>query len=180
MGTDRIKNILMARKTGIFAVLAVTMCTAAVLLSQQPALAQTSSNSTGTKGSTTPAIKGSVSISNATNAFVKANVKVDFGTAENTAKAQVTNGVIVGGSLSDVQGYLAYTFRVANYDAGTYKVVVVDAGNGQVLYTSSDMILYNGGIGGGYGGCHHGAGYGAYSGGQHMNGSSSGMSGSSI
>ena len=164
---------LASRRALTLAILAVTMCTAAVLLAEQPALAQSSSNNTGTTSSTTPTIKGSVSISNATNAFVKANVKVDFNTAATTAKAQVTNGAIVSGRLSDVQGYLVYTFRVANYDAGTYKVVVVDAGNGQVLYTSSDMTLYNGGIGGG---CHH-SGYGGFGWGQHANSGSSTSSG---
>lgn len=150
------------QRTIVFAVLAVALAGTAIVLAQ-PALAQTTN-------STAPAIKGSVSLANATNAFVKDNVKVDFNTAANTAKGQITNGVVVGGQLSSVQGYLAYTFRVANYDAGTMKVVVVDAGNGSVLYTSNDLPLYNGGIGGG-GGCHHG-GYGHGMG--HMRGSMSG------
>jgi len=150
-----------------------------LLLLQQPAQAQTSSNSTGTNGSTTPTIKGSISISNATNAFVKANLKVDFNTAANNARAQVTNGVIVGARLAGVQGYLVYKFTVANYDAGTSKIVIVDAGNVQVLYTSNDMPLYNGGIGGG--GCPHGGGYGGHYGwsGQHANSGSTSSFGTS-
>jgi len=112
-----------------------------------------------TGNQTSPQLKGSVSIQNATNDFVKNNVKVAFNDAANTAKGQVDNGVVTGGRLSVVQGYLAYTFQVANYDAGTMKVVVVDAGNGSVLYTSDDMPLYNGGIGG-Y--CGHHGGFGMY------------------
>jgi hypothetical protein len=47
-------------------------------------------------------------------------------------------------------------------DEGIMKVVSVDAGNGQVLYTSNDLTLHNGGISGGcpgggagWGGTHH-------------------------
>ncbi len=159
------KRTFTSRRTLALALFAATMCTAGVLVAEQPALAQTS-NSTGTNGTTTPTIKGSVSISNATNAFVKANVKIDFNTAANTAKAQMPNSVVIGGRLSNVQGYLVYSITVANYDAGTSRIVIVDAGNGSVLYTSSDMPLYNGGVGGG---CHHGGFGGGYGMGHHMN-----------
>ena len=171
------RNRLTSRRTVTLALLAAVMSTAAVLIAEQPALAQTSSNSTGTNGSAAPAIKGSVSVSNATNAFVKANVKIDFNTAANTAKAQMPNSVIIGGRLAEVQGYLVYSITVANYDAGTSRVVIVDAGNGSVLYTSSDMPLYNGGLGGH--GCH--GGFGGNGWGHHMNSgsSSSGTSGTS-
>ena len=65
-----------------------------------------------------------------------------------------SNERVTGGQLAQVQGYLVYTFKVVNYDAGTYKVVIVDAGNGSVLYTSDSMTLQNGGLGcGGWG--HH-------------------------
>ena len=129
------------------------------------AVAQTTNNNQTTSSPTInhtnaiPQLKGSVSIQNATNDFVKNNVKVAFNDAANTAKAQVPNGVVIGGSLSAVQGYLTYIFKVANYNAGNMKVVVVDAGNGKVLYTSNDMPLYYGGLGGGFGcggyGGHH-------------------------
>jgi uncharacterized membrane protein YkoI len=132
--------------------IAVVTAFAGLLVPQlmNQASAQSANNQTGTA----PQLKGSVSIQNATNDFVKNNVKVSFTDAANTAKAQVANGVITGGRLSVTQGYLAYTFRVANYDTGIMKVVIVDAGNGSVLYTSDDMPLYNGGIGGYCG--HHG------------------------
>lgn len=130
-----------------------------------------SANQTGTA----PQLKGSVNIQNATNDFVKNNVKVSFTDAANTAKGQVANGVVTGGRLSVVQGYLAYAFSVANYDAGTMKMVIVDAGNGSVLYTSDDMPLYNGGIGG-YCGHHGGFGHSWNS----MGKSSSGMTGTTL
>jgi uncharacterized membrane protein YkoI len=141
----------------VLAGIAVVAAFAGMLVPQlmNQASAQSANNQTGTA----PQISGSVNIQNATNAFVKNNVKVSFTDAANTAKGKVENGVVTGGRLSVVQGYLAYTFSVANYDAGTMKMVVVDAGNGSVLYTSDDMPLYNGGIGGGYCGHHGGFGY---------------------
>ncbi len=124
-------------------ILAVTMSIAAVFLVQS-ASAQTSNQTTAQ----IPELKGSVSIDNATNEFVKENVQVPFNTAAQTALGEVENGRVISGQLSAVQGYLSYVFKVANYDAGTYKVVIVDAGNGDVLYTSGDLTLRNGGIGG--------------------------------
>jgi uncharacterized membrane protein YkoI len=132
---------------------------AAAIFAVQPALAQ-GTNSTQPGQATTqakPSIKGSVSIQNATNAFVRDNVKVPFATALSTAQSQVSGGTVTGGQLTVVQGYLVYEFKVANYNAGTYRVVIVDAGNGSVLYTSQDMTLHNGGLGGfGCGGRHFG------------------------
>jgi uncharacterized membrane protein YkoI len=142
------------------AVLAVAMV-GVIVLSPMSVLAQNSTNATNNNALTAPNINGSVSIQNATNDFVKNNMKITFIDAANTAKGQVPNGVVVGGRLSDVQGFLVYSFSVANYDAGTMKIVIVDAGNGQALYTSNDLPLYNGGIGGGcpggagWGGMHH-------------------------
>src|SRR6266511_2942270 len=149
------------------AVLAVAMV-GVIVLSPMSVLAQNSTNTTNNNALTAPNINGSVSIQNATNDFVKNNVKVTFTDAANTAKGQVPNGVVVGSRLSDVQGFLAYTFSVANYGAGTMKIVIVDAGNSQVLYTSNDLPVYTGGIGGGcpggagWGGMHH-HGFGMYS-----------------
>jgi len=145
-----------------FAVLAVTMV-GLVVLGPISVLAQNSTNTTSNGTQAKPNITGSVSIQNATNAFVKNNVKINFNDAANTAKAQMTNGVVTSGRLSEVQGFLTYTFMVANYDAGTMKIVIVDAGNGSVLYTSNDMPLYNGGLGGygcGRGPHHHFGGFG--------------------
>jgi uncharacterized membrane protein YkoI len=133
------------------------------------ASAQTTGNNQTAPSSTTnqtnaPQIKGSISIRNATNDFVKNNVKVSFVDAANTAKGQVTNGIVLGGRLSITQGFLTYTFKVANLDSSMMKIVVVDAGNGKVLYTSNDLPLFNGGLGGfgcsGHGTHHHFGGFG--------------------
>jgi uncharacterized membrane protein YkoI len=162
MMTDRKSlNNKVVVPAAVVAMLAVAMV-GVIVLSPMSVLAQNSTNTTTNNNAlTAPNINGSVSIRNATNDFVKNNVRVSFTDAANTAKGQVPNGVIVGGRLSDVQGFLAYTFSIANYDAGTMKIVIVDAGNGQVLYTSNDLPLNNGGIGGaclgsaGWSGMHH-------------------------
>jgi uncharacterized membrane protein YkoI len=143
------------------AVLAMAMV-GVVLLSPISVLGQNSTNTTNMNPQTRPTITGSVNVQNAINDFLKNNVKVSFSDAANTAKAQVPNGVVVEGRLSDVHGFLAYTFSVVNYDGGTMKIVIVDAGNGQVLFTSNDLPLHIGGIGGSilgggadWGGLHH-------------------------
>jgi len=137
-------------------IVAVVLSVATVLIIQ-PALAQTNSTAS------TPQLKGSVSIENATNAFVRDNAKVSFNDAASTAKSQVNNGVVIGGKLTIAQGFLVYTFNVANYDAGTSRIVIVDAGNGSVLYTSNEMPLRYGGLGG-FGGCGHHGSYGHWNG----------------
>ena len=152
--------------------IAIVAAFAGVLVPQL--INQASAQSTN-QTSTVPQLKGSVNIQNATDDFVKNNVKVSFIDAANTANGQVANGVVTGGKLSVVQGYLAYAFSVANYDSGTMKTVIVDAGNGSVLYTSDDMPLYNGGIGG-Y--CGHHGGFGHNWNG--MGKSSSGMTGTTL
>ena len=167
-GTPHFSN----NKKAIVAGILVVSLSVAAFLVIQPALAQqllmpsysrvaaqqTTSNSSST------IIKGSVSLQNATNDFVKNNVKIPFATGANTAQSQVSNGVVVGGKLAEVQGYLVYVFNVADYNDGTLRVVIVDAGNGSVLYTSQAMTLYYGWINGGYGGeykrHHHHEGYG--------------------
>jgi uncharacterized membrane protein YkoI len=156
----------------LLAGIAIVAAFAGVLVPQL--INQASAQSTN-QTSTVPQLKGSVNIQNATDDFVKNNVKVSFIDAANTANGQVANGVVTGGKLSVVQGYLAYAFSVANYDSGTMKTVIVDAGNGSVLYTSDDMPLYNGGIGG-Y--CGHHGGFGHNWNG--MGKSSSGMTGPTL
>jgi uncharacterized membrane protein YkoI len=136
----------------VVALLAAALSTTAVLMLQQPALAQ--SNAT----STIPDLEGSVSIEDATNDFIRENVEIDFTGAANIAQGQVDGGTVVGGKLGVMQGYLVYTFNVANYDSGTSRIVIVDAGNGDVLYTSDEMPLHYGGLGGF--GCGRHGGYG--------------------
>ena len=154
------------KKVVMAGIMAAVLSVAAVLI-MQPALAQANSTATA------PELHGSVSIANATNDFVRDNVKVSFNDAASTAQSQVSNGVVLGGKLTVAQGFLVYSFNVANYDAGSSRIVIVDAGNGSVLYTSDEMPLHYGGLGGGFGGCGHHGGFGHWNGmGKHMTSSS--------
>src|SRR5712692_9788238 len=77
----------------VTALLAVALSATAIIVLQQSAVAQSLTNSNGTSSSTkatVPQVKGSVSIQNATNDFVRNNVKVSFETAANTALNQVS------------------------------------------------------------------------------------------
>jgi uncharacterized membrane protein YkoI len=88
-----------------------------------------------------PQINGSVSVANEAINFINENVKIPFVAAAETAQGQVTNGTVLGGRLGVVQGYLVYTFFVANTTNQTGHLTVVDAGNGDVLYTSESQPL---------------------------------------
>jgi uncharacterized membrane protein YkoI len=88
-----------------------------------------------------PQINGSVSIANEVSNFINETVKVPFVAAAQTAQGQVTNGSVLGGHLGVVQGYLVYTFFVANTANQTGHLTVIDAGNGEVLYTSEGQPL---------------------------------------
>ena len=110
-----------------------------------------------------PQLNGSVSVQHQADQFIQDNVRVPFATALETAQAQVGNGTAISGHLGVVQGYLVYTFKLANFDAQTSRIVIVDAGNGSILYTSGDIPLF---FGGGGLGCSGGGG--GYDGGHHM------------
>jgi hypothetical protein len=86
-----------------------------------------------------PQINGSVSLANEASNFINENVNVSFVTAAQTAQGQVTNGTVLGGHLGIVQGYLVYTFFVADTGNQTGHLVVVDTGNGDVLHTSESQ-----------------------------------------
>lgn len=105
-----------------------------------------------------PQINGSVSVANETGRFIGENVNVQFVTAAETAQGQVDGGIVFGGHLGVVQGYLTYTFFVANVGNQTGHLIIVDAGNGEVLYSSEGHPLgsMSGHFGGGhgYGGWH--------------------------
>jgi uncharacterized membrane protein YkoI len=88
-----------------------------------------------------PQINGSVSLANEASNFINENVKVSFVTAAQTAQGQVTNGTLLGGHIGIVQGYLVYTFFVADAANQTGHFVVIDAGNGDVLYNSEGQSL---------------------------------------
>jgi uncharacterized membrane protein YkoI len=86
-----------------------------------------------------PTINGSVSISDNVVNFLKENTKIPFIAAAETAQQQITNGTVLGGHLGVTQGYLAYTYLVANPSDKSIHKVIIDAGNGQVLSTSEGI-----------------------------------------
>jgi uncharacterized membrane protein YkoI len=118
---------------------------------------RTQSNQTMMMMTAIPQLNGSVNVQQQTNKFIQDNLRVPFATALDTARAKVENGTVISGRIGVVQGYLVYIFKVANFSAATSRVVIVDAGNGAVLYTSGDMPLHFGSLGG-YG-CGGGGGY---------------------
>ena len=67
-----------------------------------------------------------MSVASETSSFVNENVKVTFVKAAETAQGQVADGKVFGRHLSVVQGYLVYTFFVANTANQTGNFVIID------------------------------------------------------
>jgi hypothetical protein len=133
------KSFLTKKVIIVVAVLAVGALSTVLVVSsivQATAQEQQQRMMMGRFGEGLPQINGSVSIANETSNFVNENVKVSFLAAAQTAQGQVTNGTVLGGHLGILQGYLVYTFFVADMDNQTGHLVVVDAGNSNVLFTS--------------------------------------------
>jgi len=87
-------------------------------------------------GGEIPKINGSVSVSNETRNFIKENANASFVVAAETAKRQIPNGTVLGGYLGVVQGYLVYTFFVADTGSHTGHLIIIDAGKEGILYIS--------------------------------------------
>lgn len=137
MSTTR--NFLSKKAIIVVAVLAVGALSAVLVVSslaQATAQEQQQQRMMTGFGEGIPQINGSVSVVNETSNFIKENVKVSFVAAAQTAQGQVANGTVLGGHLGVVQGYLVYTFFVADADSQRGHLVIVDAGNGDVLHTS--------------------------------------------
>jgi uncharacterized membrane protein YkoI len=105
------------------------------------ASAQTAPGSTG-QTNTPPQIQGSINLQQ----ILLSNVKTNFSDAANTAAAAVTNGKVIGGSLTQAQGFLVYTFKVID-DKNMIYSVIVDPADGKVLYTSPGHAFQMGGFG---------------------------------
>lgn len=128
---------LLSKKVILVAILAVGAVSAIlVAASIAQATAQQEQQKMMRAGEGMPKINGSVSVANEASNFINENVKVSFSTAAETAQGQAADGKVLGGHLGVVQGYLVYTFFVANTANQTGYLTVVDAGNGSVLYTS--------------------------------------------
>src|SRR5215211_5829435 len=83
-----------------------------------------------------PKINGSVNVRDEIKNFFTENAKTSFITGAQTAQNQIANGTVLGGHIGVTQGYLTYTYFVANPTNDKAHLVIIDAGNGQVLYTS--------------------------------------------
>lgn len=157
-----------SKKVVVFGGIAIALAIAALVLPVQlREISAQVTNSTVPDPMQTdiPQLNGSVNIRQQSNQFIQESVQVPFATALETAQAEVGNGTAISGRLGVVQGYLAYIFKLANFDTETSRIVIVDAGNGSVLHTSGDMPLYFGGLGcgGGFGGGgHHHKGFGSH------------------
>ena len=115
------------------------------------ASAQTAPGSTGQTSTQPPQIQGSINLQQ----ILLSNVKTNFSDAANTAAAAVTNGKVIGGSLTQTQGFLVYAFKVIDDKNMAYSVIV-DPSNGKVLYTSPGHSFQMGGFGMGQGGMNRG------------------------
>lgn len=83
-----------------------------------------------------PKINGSVNVRDGIKNFFVENAKTSFLTGVQSAQGQIANGTVLGGHIGLTQGYLTYTYIVANPTNDTVHRVIIDAGNGQVLHTS--------------------------------------------
>ena len=157
-----------SKKVVVFGGIAIALAIAALVLPVQlREISAQVTNSTVPNPMQTdiPQLNGSVNIRQQSNQFIQESVQVPFATALETAQAEVGNGTAISGRLGVVQGYLAYIFKLANFDTETSRIVIVDAGNGSVLHTSGDMPSYFGGLGcggGSGGGGHHHKGFGSH------------------
>ena len=157
-----------SKKVVVFGGIAIALAIAALVLPVQlREISAQVTNSTVPNPMQTdiPQLNGSVNIREQSNQFIQESVQVPFATALETAQTEVGNGTAISGRLGVVQGYLAYIFKLANFDTETSRIVIVDAGNGSVLHTSGDMPLYFGGLGcggGSGGGGHHHKGFGSH------------------
>ena len=110
-----------------------------------------------TKKMILPQINGTVNVANETSNFINENARVSFVEAAEIVQGQVSeNEKVIAGHLGVIQGYLVYTFFVANTANQTGYLTIVDAGNGEVLYTSEGHPF------GSFGGYMHGQWGGGY------------------
>jgi uncharacterized membrane protein YkoI len=92
-----------------------------------------------------PTIQGSINLQQT----IMSNVQTKFSAASDTAASAVTNGKTIGGSLTVVQGFVVYSFKVID-DKNMVYFVIVDPANGKVLYTSPGHSFQLGGFGMGH------------------------------
>lgn len=106
----------------------------------------TAESSSGSAQGPTP-IQGSINLPQ----LILSSVKVSFTTAASTAATAqgISNGQVLSGGLSVIQGSVVYVFKVT--DGTNVYSVIVDAGNGNVLHVSTGHPLTMASILGGSG-----------------------------
>ena len=120
-------------------ILSVALC---ATIGASLAYAQTAGTTSvpSSQGTTPPQIQGSVNLQQ----MLLSSVQTKFSDAANIAAGAVTNGRVIGGSLSVIQGSMVYNFKVID-DTNAYSVIV-DVGNGKVLYTSQGHPIQMSGL----------------------------------
>lgn len=144
------KNLSMNQKMLAIIIGVAIIATAGVTA----ASAQVAGSTTqGTTPQQPPQIQGSINLQQ----NLLSNVQTKFSDAASTAQSSVTNGRVIGGSLTVMQGYLVYAFKVID-DKNLAYSVIIDPANGKVLYTSpGHQINFGGMFGmGGHWGMKHG------------------------
>ena len=96
----------------------------------------------GTQTTQPPTIQGTINLQQT----IMSGVQTKFSAASDTAAAAVTNGQTIGGSLTVVQGYVVYSFKVVD-DKNMVYSVIVDPAKDKVLYTSPGHQFGMGGFG---------------------------------
>jgi uncharacterized membrane protein YkoI len=144
------KKVLIPAIIGVGILLSVALVLASPLQNswaqQQQQQQQLGMNKTtgGSQYGMVPKINGSVNVRDGIRNFFTENAMTPFITGAQTAQNQIANGTVLGGHIGVTQGYLTYTYFVANPTDNTAHIVIIDAGNGQVLYTSEGKQIGSG------------------------------------
>jgi hypothetical protein len=146
MNTATFSKKIVQKKVMIPAIIGVGVLLSVVLITTSPldnswaqqSLQQREVNETAnvSQYGEIPKINGSVNVRDGIKNFFAENAKTSFINGAQTAQGQIANGTVLGGHIGVTQGYLTYTYLVANPINDTAHKVIIDAGNGQVLHTS--------------------------------------------
>ena len=170
------KKVLIPAIIGVGILLSIALVLASPLensrAQQQQQQQQLGMNKTtgGSQYGVVPKINGSVNVRDGIRNFFTENAMTPFITGAQIAQNQIANGTVLGGHKGVTQGYLTYTYFVANPTDDTAHIVIIDAGNGQVLYTSEgkqigswgQSVFSSFGQGKGYEGTGGGRGFGPF------------------
>jgi hypothetical protein len=144
MNTTTNSKKLVNKKVLIPAILGIGILLSAIFVAsslgnswaQQQRLPMGTNNTNIREYDTIPKINGSVNVEDNIRSFLAENTKIPFVSAAETAQKQIANGTLLGGHLRVTQGYLTYTYIIADQAKEAIHKVIIDAGNGQALYVS--------------------------------------------